>query len=57
MVRYDTNVNIVPILFANFVGVEFHEYWYKVFKSCRVIEEFDVSRRTIIVDQEKSIDT
>ena len=31
VVVYDTNFNILPILFAHFDGEECHEYWYSVF--------------------------
>ena len=48
---------MIPIIFAHFVGDECHEYWYEVFSHCENIYGFDDDRRTIIVDQEKSIDS
>ena len=56
VVHYDANYNLVPILFAYFVGAECYEYWKKVFERCTQIDNFDISQRMIIVDQEKSID-
>ena len=57
VVVYDANYSIIPVLFAHFIGVESYDYWRTVFENCSEIEEFDVIRRTLIVDQEKSIDT
>lgn len=54
---YDTNYNIIPILFAHFNGAECHNYWQTVFDKCFEIYNFGSNRRTIIIDQEKSIDT
>ena len=57
VVLYDTNYNIVPIFFAHFIGAECYDYWHSVFKKCSTVDNFDIPQRTIIVDQEKSIDT
>lgn len=57
VVTYDTNYNIVPIAFAHFVGAECHQYWSNVFRACKNIDGFDIPDRTVVVDQEKSIDT
>lgn len=57
VVTYDTNMHLLPLLFAHFVGAECHEYWHRVFSECQKLEGFDVESRTTIVDQEKSIDS
>ena len=53
VVLYDANYNLVPILFANYVGAECHDYWRSVFQRCCQIKNFDVLRRTVMVHQEK----
>ena len=34
VVVYDANYNIVPILFAHYVGAERYDYWHNVFQKC-----------------------
>lgn len=43
-------------MFVRFVGSECQEHWSTVFKQCCDIKDFYLQLRTIIVDQEKSID-
>ena len=56
VVTYDTNMHLLPLVFAHFVGAERYEYWRIVFEACKEIPGFDVAERTTIVDQEKRID-
>lgn len=55
-ILYDTNNNLVPILFAHHVGSECGDIWRTVFKAMKCIDGFDVPDRVTVVDQEKSID-
>lgn len=57
VVTYDANNHILPLVFAHFVGSECEEYWTSVFNACKSLPGFDITERTTIVDQEKSIDT
>ncbi|PXF42487.1 hypothetical protein BWQ96_07796 [Gracilariopsis chorda] len=56
VLTYDTNMHLLPLLFAHFIGTEDYGTWKKVFEECKLIPGFDVPARTTIVDQEKSID-
>lgn len=56
VVTYDTNMHLLPLVFAHFIGPENNDNWKKVLRECAEIPGFDVPSRTTIVDQEKSID-
>lgn len=55
VVTYDTNKHLLPLLSAQFGGAEFHEYWKGVFEEYKKTDGFNISRKTTIVYQEKSI--
>ncbi|PXF40085.1 hypothetical protein BWQ96_10211 [Gracilariopsis chorda] len=43
VVTYDTNMHLLPLLFAHFIGTEDYGTWEKVFEECKLIPGFDVS--------------
>lgn len=47
---------MLPLIFAHFIGSECYDNWPLVFKEWAELPGFDVPDRTIIFDQEKSID-
>lgn len=53
---YDANNHLCPIVFPHFLGAESMDTWGEVFKACYLINGFDTSRRTTIVDQENGTD-
>ena len=50
VVTYDTNIHLLPLVFAHFVGAESYEYWRTAFEACKEIPGFDVAERTTIDD-------
>lgn len=57
VVTYDTNMHLLSLLFALFMGAECHEYWKIVFEECKNLEGCNDEAGTTIVYQEKSIDS
>lgn len=55
LVTYETNMHLLPLVFAHFIGAECAEYWKIVFQECKRLPGFDDPTITTILDQEKSI--
>ena len=54
---YDANNHLNTICFAHFVGTESRELWGRVFEAVKEVHGFDISRRVMVTDQEKGIDS
>lgn len=54
-VTYDTNNDLLPLLFGHFFGAECYEYCKIVFEAVKAVEGFHNDERMTIVDQDKSI--
>lgn len=56
VIMYDTNIHLIPLGFAHFVGTAKYEYYRTVFPACKKISGFEVPERTTTLDQQKSIE-